>query len=158
MPSWITCAPSPSDLESLILVQQVARLSSAVLCQTKGSGRSFQPPIHVRIEATSPRTDRCVPRSSVIDRGLPRSRLVLEGIRVVLGEPSSPLAHRPRMHPSRAVMSIMASPSAAANTVRQRNARVCALLDVESNARAPPAPRASARPLSSTQRCFHRRR
>jgi hypothetical protein len=39
-------------------------MSSAVLCQMKGLGSSFQLVIQVRIEATRSLTERCVPRLS----------------------------------------------------------------------------------------------
>jgi hypothetical protein len=40
----------------------VSRISSAVLCQTNGLGLSFQLVIRVRIEATSSRRERWLPR------------------------------------------------------------------------------------------------
>ena len=40
----------------------LSRISSAVLCQMKGFGSSFQLVIQVRIEATRSRTERWLPR------------------------------------------------------------------------------------------------
>jgi hypothetical protein len=40
----------------------VSRISSALLCQTKGVGSSFQWSIHVVMATSSPLVERCVPR------------------------------------------------------------------------------------------------
>jgi hypothetical protein len=76
----------------------------------------------------------------ITDRArLARTRLVMQTIKTTPGEPARHLLTVWRAQPSRAAISTVGSPSAAANTIRQRSASACDSSDAEPTARVPPA-------------------
>ena len=83
--------------------------------------------------------------SSVIVRGRPGRGSSLQPVEPVLGEPAAPLAHRADRDPQLPGDLGVVRPSAAASTIRDRNASACAL--VRRRAHASNCARSSSRQL-----------